>query len=188
MRINFLIGLHNLGSTGDSKTSDPNLAGSNPDPRTRTRNFEVLFLTPQEEAVASFNDNIIFNDESNSPNIGKFIGHHDFENNEHEGRNYIVKVRSSGYLWKRIPGGVQTLIPGAFLPLTELVSGDINMDNQINLSDFQIYRSCSIYSRNEGLCNGNQSFRARSDINDDGIVDSIDQTMLQKEMSVRQGD
>src|SRR3990167_8075672 len=186
----FAIGLHNLGSTGDSLTSNPTQAGSNPDPQTKTRNLEVLFLSNQEQPVATFDTTILFgNSSANPPDIGKFIGILDFNGSLASG-DYLIKVRSSGYLWKRIPGGIRSINVTSqnTTPLTELVSGDINMDNQINISDFQIYRSCSIYSRNEGLCNGNQSFRARSDINNDGIVDSIDQTMLQKEMSVRQGD
>ena len=60
-------------------------------------------------------------------------------------------------------------------PITTLKVGDINADGQVNISDYSILISCSIYSNDKGLlCSKNPSYKTNSDLNHDGKIDIDD--------------
>ena len=60
-------------------------------------------------------------------------------------------------------------------PTTTFKLGDINEDGKIDVSDYQILISCSVYSKDKGaLCNTKASYRTNADLNHDGKIDLDD--------------
>lgn len=103
--------------------------------------------------------------------------------------SYTVKVKSDGYLTKLVPG-ILNLTAGQTYnePAVNLVAGDINLDNKLDITDYNILTSCWIYSTNQGACNGNSIFGTTSDLNDDRVIDQVDYNLFIAEYSVQNGD
>ncbi|MFH1187129.1 MAG: hypothetical protein V1697_03065, partial [Candidatus Levyibacteriota bacterium] len=106
--------------------------------------------------------------------------------------DYTVKIKSEGYLRRLIPG-IQSLKQGSnTMTQVNLVTGDINNDNAINILDYNILISCSSFtsigSRNPALCNSNANFKILSDLYDDGTIDHFDYNLFLREYSVQNGD
>lgn len=139
---------------------------------------------------------------------GKFIGVVGIPNIRTSG-NYMIKVKSDGFLRKLIPG-IQSLIPNTINPpqprctpivsstargftcidytnpfTVDLISGDINNDNSIDILDFNLLRGCY----------GNKASDPRScpspiaaDLDDNGRVDNTDYQLLINSLSSQRGD
>lgn len=72
-----------------------------------------------------------------------------------------------------------------------LIAGDVNKEgdsfNNLDLLDYHIIISCSIYAQNTDDCDANETYRYRSDLNFDGIVDENDYTLFLRELINQQG-
>src|SRR6185437_8328336 len=57
--------------------------------------------------------------------------------------NYSVKIQTNRYLWKLVPG-IQQITSGqpTQLPVTQMVTGDTNNDNVLNVLDYNALLDC----------------------------------------------
>ena len=102
--------------------------------------------------------------------------------------SYLVTVKMPGYLSALAPGiqRVQSASAQHALPLTYLVTGDINNDNAINIQDYHIFISCySDFEESSAECTTSE--KEASDLNDDGEVNFIDYNVFLRELSAQRG-
>jgi len=99
---------------------------------------------------------------------------------------YLVKIRTTNSLRKVLPV-IVNLAKAVYTPTStvELITGDIDSahDNELNLADYNAMLDCT-NSRD----NCTAAIKSRADINDDGLVDSIDLSILYTGFSRRKGD
>ena len=73
----------------------------------------------------------------------------------------------------------------------DLITGNINnlgiSENKIDVMDYNILLSCSIYSQDPKACGQDPNYPTYSDLNDDGIVNEDDFTLWLKEVSNQEG-
>ncbi len=93
---------------------------------------------------------------------------------------YSIKIRLDNTLWRSIPG-VQTLKLGDNnLSAVTLVPGDLNNNNILDISDYQVFISCY----GDKQC----SEKTLADFDDDGTVDLVDYNILLRSFAVHNGD
>lgn len=109
--------------------------------------------------------------------------------------DYIVKVKMDGYLQKRVVGLIHVgpAIDIVNLPQVALIPGDINNDNALNITDYNMYRSCYGKSSSDTIILDGVRFScSKIDLNDDGRIDSRssekDYRILLSSFSIREGD
>lgn len=101
---------------------------------------------------------------------------------------YMVKVQTPQYLRGLIPG-IQTITAGQVntMPYVVLIAGDINGDNQINITDYNILMAC--YSdleppQDPALCSQyTVNGFSLADLNDDGAVNEFDYNLFIRELT-----
>lgn len=137
-RINLSLQLTGIGNATESAR------GINNRPKRPARNVDIKFLNSQNQEVLSRSGAVHFDAAS-----GLYKGTTTLGAN-FQGGPYIVKVRTDNTLWKQVPG-IQNIVAGTTyeLPLTQLVTGDVNQDNEINLNDYTIFLTCY-----RGRCEG----------------------------------
>ena len=99
--------------------------------------------------------------------------------------NYVIRVKSDGYLRKQLPG-IQTISSSLITaPDISLIAGDTNGDNAVNALDYNRLLECfsDILSRS---CD--DATKQMTDFNDDGKVNQFDYNLLLREVSVQNGD
>ena len=101
---------------------------------------------------------------------------------------YTIKVKTQKYLRKLVPGihdiknGVAYLVPQF-----QMVAGDVNGDNILNVLDYNILTDCYSDLKPALSCpDPNKKFI--SDLTDDGKVNAFDYNLFIRELSVQQGD
>jgi len=92
---------------------------------------------------------------------------------------YVFKVRLNNALWKAI---TSQITPGQTtnLPEKELISGDLDQNNELNLLDYNALISC--YGSKS--C----SNKEKADLNLDGKVDELDLNIFYAALAKRTGD
>lgn len=170
--------LHGIGKGGDS--ANPGGTGNTSPTRTqRTVTLEVS--NQQNQLVLTKQGTVVYN---NTP--GNFIGTIDLGTTL-PGGAYTMRIKTNQYLKSLIPG-IQTLTAGQTLnlPVTTLITGDINNDNVINIVDYNILLGC--YSDLLPATNCTTGNKALADINDDGSVNAFDYNLFLRELTNVQGD
>ena len=179
------IGLDGLGTTGDNATPNDS-SGSNKSPKRPTRNVKVEVFDGNGNSVANKSGTLAYQTGS-----GKFTGNIDM--GTLASGNYTVKVKSDGYLRRLIPG-IQNVTAGQpyNVSAVNLVTGDINGDNAINILDYNILISCfsdpTQTVDSHALCNSNAQYAVLSDLEDNGVVNQFDYNLILREFSVQNGD
>ncbi len=108
------------------------------------------------------------------------------------GPNYTgpvaIKIKTDGGLTKSIPGIVYLKEGNNNLPTSNIVMGDLDNNNIININDWNAFISC--YQLANGLISGNiPATCINADLNDDGEIDGLtDLNILYRAFSVREGD
>lgn len=171
--LSFTVGLHGIGTAGDS--ANPNSTG-NMDPLHPTRVITVQVYDVQNQLVASQEGTILYN-----KTTGKFNGTVNLGSSFATGL-YTVKVKTDQYLRALVPG-IQTITAGKTntLPLVTLIAGDINGDNVINIIDYNILIGC--YSDLLPATNCSATNKVLSDLNDDGQVNMYDYNLFLRELT-----
>lgn len=180
----FDIGFDGIGTVGDNL--NPDAKDSTKNPLHPVRNLLVsVFDRSNQIKIDKKQTQLVYASSSGrftgSVNLGSFTSD-----------DYTVKIKSDGFLRRLIPG-IQNIKPGSnTMAQVNLVNGDINNDNAINILDYNIFISCSNFtsvgSRNPALCNSNPDFKTRSDLYDDGTIDKFDYNLFLREFSVQNGD
>lgn len=99
--------------------------------------------------------------------------------------SYTLKLGLDNTLKKQI-GGILTITQGSAsntATLTQLVPGDIDQNNSIDILDYNSFVACY---KNLPICTADLSSLA--DLNDNGTIDILDLNILQRGFSVRNGD
>jgi len=170
--LSITLGLHGIGSSGDN--ANPNSHG-NQNPLHPARTITVQIYDAGNQLVMTQQATVNYNS-----GTGKFTGIVDLGTQFATGI-YTVKIKTEQYLRALVPG-TQTITAKQTtpLPLTTLIVGDINGDNQINIIDYSILIGCysdllpaqSCTSQNQRL----------ADLDDDGKVDFIDYNLILREL------
>ncbi|HVT00967.1 MAG TPA: VWA domain-containing protein [Patescibacteria group bacterium] len=129
-------------------SSDSARLGINSSPQRPTRLVQVQIYNAQNQLVASNSGNVAFNSTT-----GTYKGTIDLGSNFQTG-NYLIKTRMDNTLFKT-SAGIVSITAGATnaAPSTQLVSGDVNHDNVINLLDYNQFITCI---QNKSACVGNE--------------------------------
>jgi len=101
--------------------------------------------------------------------------------------SYTIKVHSDYHLTRLVPG-IEHLVPDQVnqIPTVELVAGDANNDNQLNILDYNLLLGC--YSDLTAASNCNPTTQLETDFNDDGSVNQFDYNLFLRELSTQPGD
>ena len=172
--LNLKILLDGIGSAGDS--ANPNASTfSNKHPITPTRNLNVTIL--QGANVVNTTVCLIHYD----PNSGSFISYPQApcDIGNIPAGNFEIKVKTDRYLQK-IAVSSLALTDGqvATLPSVTLIAGDINGDNTIDLTDYNILLSC-YNDFGPPKCSGINLINA--DLDDDGQINYSDLNLFLRE-------
>jgi hypothetical protein len=199
--LTFTIGLDGIGHTGDNVNADwtakvqaatqftqANTSGSNQNPLTATRPLTVQVFD-KNNTVATYAGTMTYDSTS-----GLFTSTADLGANFVTG-NYSIKVSTDGHLVRLVPGPLQTITAGIAnpMPRANLVAGDIDIDNALNIQDYNILMSCindPIITNpdNGALCAANANYAKLSDLYDNGVIDNRDYNLFLREYSVQNGD
>ncbi|MEK7573183.1 MAG: hypothetical protein AAB531_02040 [Patescibacteria group bacterium] len=175
------IGLDGIGAAGDNANRN-DLSASTKNPKRITRDISIEIYNPNNSLVATKTGNIAYNSSS-----GLFTG--TINTGTLNTGNYIVLVSSPGYLKRRLPG-VTSLTSGETYKANriDLIAGDINNDNILNIADYNILADC-VYIKTKGkICNQNASYGTISDLNDNGVKNIYDYGLLLREIKFQSGD
>jgi hypothetical protein len=182
----FTIGIDAIGSTGDNVNSDSSSSTQNP--LTPTRNLTVQVLDSNNNLTANQVGSINYN-----TGTGLFTGTINLGQGFIAG-DYTVKVSSDGHLRRIIPG-IQNITLGQTvqMPRVNLVAGDVDSNNILNINDYNIVLSCVndpdiANIDNHALCNTNASYAKLSDLDDNGTINKFDYNLFLREYSVQNGD
>ena len=193
--LSFELLLHGVGSAGDN----PNPRGSdlsNKNPLHPQRNLHVEVFDTNNVLVTSVSGALSLNYDEQS---GSFKGALDLGPTFREG-NYNLKVKSDRYLRRRVPG-IQMIKRGSenSVPKIDLVAGDVNSDNILNVIDYNAFLDCG-YGEIEPLpiVDPNSVFNSQQcqahkppelvDVDDNGVINSPDYNLFLRELSVQNGD
>lgn len=191
--LGFTLLLDGVGAAGDDANPTGNSL-SNKNPLHPQRNLDVQVFNTNNNIVASTTANIEYDTGS-----GDFLGSVGLPTSVTSG-NYYVKVQTDRYLRRLIPGivqiesGQQTKVP-----VVNLIAGDTNNDNVLNILDYNALLDCGYGEINPLPMNDpNSTFNSKAcqvhqpaqdvDINDDGVINSTDYNLFLRELSVQNGD
>ncbi len=107
--------------------------------------------------------------------------------------NYIVKIQTPQFLRKQYPGIFTIQSPGMLtLPSLTMTTGDINLDNVLNILDYNMIIDCYNTKISSEECKASphyaNSVGPLADLNDDGIVDGIDYNLFIRSLATQEGD
>ncbi len=185
--------LHGVGAAGDN----PNPKGndlSNKNPLHPQRDVDVIIIDNTNQVIATQAGAILY-DNGN----GSFTGKIDLGTSFPTG-NYNIKVKTDRYLRKLVPG-IQTItnLKDNKIPQIDVVAGDINDDNILNVLDYNAFLDCGYGEINPiPMIDPNSTFNKQPcqvhkpvinvDVDDNGVVDSPDYNLFLRELSVQNGD
>jgi|GEM_PF-1587823 len=191
-KLAFTIFLDDIGKYGDN-ANPTNTSFSNPSPSHPTRTLNVTVFDSNNTLVGSPSGTITYNSSA-----GNFTGVIDMGNLSTG--DYIIKAKTDMYLQRLFSAiqHIQTLTTN-IVPTKNMIAGDINDDNQLDVEDYNILRDCGYGALNplpisdptseynSPTCQSHQ-FKNNADLNDDGIIDSHDFNLFIRELSVQAGD
>lgn len=190
--LGFTLLLHGIGSAGD--TVNPTTSDlSNKNPIHPQRPINVWVYNSSNQIVATGSGVVNFDTGS-----GTFLGQAGLVPDIPTG-NYTVKVKSDRYL-RKLVSGVPTITNGQVTQMvqTELVAGDTNNDNRIDVLDYNALLDCGYGQINplpmtnsgskyeSGACQAHTT-PANVDLDDNGIITSSDYNLLLREFSIQNG-
>lgn len=185
--------LHGVGAGGDN----PNPKGndlSNKNPLHPQRDVDVIIIDSTNQVIATQAGAILY-DNGN----GSFTGKLDLGTSFPTG-NYNIKIKTDRYLRKLVPG-IQTItnLKDNKIPQIDVVAGDVNDDNILNVLDYNAFLDCGYGEINPiPMIDPNSTFNKQPcqvhtpvinvDVDDNGVVDSPDYNLFLRELSVQNGD
>ncbi len=190
--VTFTLFMHGVGAAGDN----PNPTGnslSNKNPVHPQRNLKVEVFNTDNQIVASASAPVTYDSET-----GTFVGKMGL--GDIASGNYNIKVQTDRYLRRLVPG-IQQIQKDQENPLpeTQLVAGDSNGDNFLNVIDYNAMLDCGYGELNPlPIADANSKFNTQEckahtpvenvDIDDNGVVNSFDYNLFLRELSVQNGD
>jgi len=171
--------LHGIGNSGDN-TNPESYDFSNQNPLHPTQLASITIYDANNNLLTSVSGNVVYNSGS-----GSFKGTIDLGSIVTSGI-YTIKVKTERHLYKLIDG-IQTLTAGQTvnLPRTDLVAGDVNDDNKLNILDYNTLFNCYSDLAPAIACNSN--LKLQTDLNDDGSVNQVDYNLFLREIATQPG-
>lgn len=174
------IGLDGIGNSGDN-TNRSDTSGSNKNPLTLEREVEVEVYDARNVLLDRYHGHITYDS-----SLGLFVG--DVNLSMVPSGTYMLRIKTEGYLKKRVPGFISIENGRTYgLPRLDLIAGDINNDNILNIQDYNILESC-IFRKDTKACDEDARYDKLSDLTDNGIKDILDYGLFLREVSARDGD
>lgn len=164
---------HGLGNCGDNVSAQ----GGNINLQHTTRTITFTIMNASNQPVKTAQGILTYNQTTKN-----------FQGNISVGTiasgNYLASAKIDGFLGTKIPG-IIAITPNKQITLTPLsmANGDINNDNQLDISDYNLLVSCFGTKANTSSCQNKNV----TDINDDGKTDAIDYNLFLRELSVQKG-
>ena len=177
--VNLNILLHGIGSSGDN-TNQVNFNLSNQNPAHTTRTASVSVYDASNTLLTSTSGSVNFDTTSGSykgtVNLGSAL----------TTGVYTIKVKTDQHLY-RLVAGIQTLTAGQTnnLPITDLVAGDTNDDNKVNILDYNALIGC--YSDLSPAISCNPTLKLQTDLTDDSSVNQVDYNLFLREIATQPG-
>jgi hypothetical protein len=170
--------LHGIGNIGDN-TNLTDSAFSNKNPLHPTRNVTLQVFNLSNQLVLSPTGTMTYDSTSGSYKGSLSAGVLD-------SGQYIVKVKDNTHLRRLVPGTI-TIAAGQNnnIPDVQLVAGDANNDNALNIIDYNMLIGC--YSDLLPPVSCNDTNKVASDFNDDGNVNQADYNLFLREIGVQTG-
>ncbi len=175
IRLTYTIGLHGIGTGGDNR--NPSASGTQ-NPLTKQRLLAIMVFDNEDNYITETLTNITYN-----ASIGKYTGSIDVS--KLPSANYTIRVMSSGYLTKQLPG-IYTLQSNTTFPTVNLTTGDINEDDALDILDYNELIVCYSGVVAAPDCTGIGQ-RERADINNDGRVNQSDYNLFLRELQTING-
>lgn len=184
---------HGIGSAGDNANPGKSTL-SNKNPVHQERPLNIQIVNTDNEIVATKLTTAFYNTDK-----GVFFSNAIINEPLTPG-DYVVKVKTDRYLRKLMPGFI-TISPGKTnnIAVTDLVAGDINGDNALNILDYNILYDCgygaikplqmlnekSLYNSDECIAHDDREF---ADLNDNATIEASDYNLFLRELSVQFGE
>lgn len=167
-RLGLLVKVEGIGADEISSTKEP---------RNPSRAIEVQIVNTQNQLIKTVNS--VLNYDTNQ----YFSGEVDL-GSALPAQNYLVKVKFANSLRRQIKNLVG-LAPSqrTDIPKLVLVTGDIDNNNILDLSDYKLFLDCF---RNQASCT-TAVFEA-ADLNSNGQSDAVDMNILVRSFATREGD
>lgn len=171
--ITFSIGLDGVGSVGDR--INPGASSASTKNPTISPQFTMEIVNANKAVVATGTSAGTYNSSS-----GLFSGSSTLTI---PAGTYDIYIKAPGHLRKKV-GSTNGQTTG--LNVTgNLIAGDLNGDDKVDVLDYNIFMSCSVFSTdNHAACGSNLQ---AADFNGDGTVDQLDYNLLLREFGA-QGD
>ena len=172
--------LDGIGQAGDS-ANHVNNTMSNKFPTQPQRFLSLILVDSKGQTVAAASGSVAY-----ASDTGDFRGTVDLGSKFTPG-TYTVKVKMQQYLVKTIAMNFNIAANTInTLPPAELVTGDIDGNNTLDISDYNAILSCLDKNGTQSNCQGKR--RLEVDLNDDGTIGIQDINLLLREFSVKNGD
>lgn len=183
--LNFILGLDGIGTTERINI------GGNKNPDQTEKILTVQLRNPLNNEIVWDSGLTTFIYDSGKE---KYVKSLDLPSSVSNG-TYNVFVYGAPYISRRYPVSVNVAKGQATnlnSPQFYMVAGNIDDEGQskdfIDIRDYNVLMSCSIFSKDTTVCDSNVNFLINSDLNSDGIVDQSDYTLWLKEKSKQKGD
>jgi hypothetical protein len=187
--------LHGIGRAGDNTNPGEDGGGTKPPVLKNLQRFIVVKLISiggeNEDNEYVFEDVLV----TYNSGRGSFVGEITFEGideefTDFESGPYVVSVKFPQSLSGIVPPGYRVITRGTVntIPQLTLETGDIDGDDKRDIRDYNFLRACyEDFEEAEASCRNDETKKAQADINNDGEVNILDLTLLQREMSVATG-
>jgi hypothetical protein len=168
--------LHGIGAAGDSVNP---YGPGNLNPVTVSKPVTLQFLDTNDALVAEKTGTVTYD-----PGPGRFAGTIDVTGLI--AGTYKIKVKTERYLRKKWPNMQQILVDQVTqMPQIELVVGDANNDNALNILDYNILLDCWSDLAPPIACD-DPAKKLSVDFDDNGSVNQYDYNLFNREISVVQ--
>ena len=173
--LQFTIFLNGIGSSGDSSNS--NSMGSNKDPDLYIKHLKITFYDHSDHPILTKTEILRFN-------YGQGAYGSDVElEDELPPGEYVVKVKVDGYLQRAFPIRRINNHTTIVFPAVNLVAGDLNGNNRLDIIDYHILTGCYSDVLPATFCYP-ASLEVIADLSSDGKVNQKDYNLFLREISV----
>lgn len=183
--MNLTLGIDGIGTT----PRIPIGGNKNPDHTNRNLTIKLYNTNDNSKFGEYFEHTFTYN-----PSSEKYESQIEIPLGSGQSGNYNLYVQGPRYLYSQYPGSV-SINQGQTLSLNSqnfyMITGNIiNTDlseNRIDLMDYNVFISCSIYSQDTSACDQDPNNPENSDLDDNGIINEDDYTLFLKEFANQQG-
>ncbi len=176
-KLMFDLALHGIGTAGDNVSQGT----GNINPAHPQRELRIDIYSPSNQLVMTRQGTVSFNHST-----GRFEG--EVNLGSISSNSYIITITTPKYLVRQIPG-IFNISSGSSIsiPQLSLINGDTNMDNKLDILDYNRIVDCFSSLSTARNCADTSKILA-TDLNDDSKVEQFDYNLFLRELSVQSGD